>query len=96
MSSTLADSRDAHDFTSLVAAFQSHCRCVVPLGHHLDALGVKGQHFGYIFDMGDYWPHGLGQCHRARAAQEYPIIIEKGGAVTLQYAEDEETRGLGR
>jgi hypothetical protein len=59
----------------------------------LDALDLQeGQHFGYIFDMGDYWPHELevSAIEQGPLQGDYPIIMEKVGPSPPQYAEDEE------
>ncbi len=67
--------------------------CGDPEAITLDALDLQeGQHFGYIFDMGDYWPHELevSAIEQGPFQGDYPIIVEKVGPSPPQYAEDEE------
>jgi hypothetical protein len=67
--------------------------CGAPEVITLDALDLQeGQHFGSIFDMGDYWPHELevSAIEQGPLQGDYPIIMEKVGPSPPQYAEDEE------
>jgi hypothetical protein len=66
--------------------------CGDPEAITLDALDFQeGQHFGYIFDMGDYWPHELevSAIEPGPLQGDYPIIVEKVGPSPPQYADDE-------
>src|SRR6266849_6707890 len=59
----------------------------------IDSLGLQeGKHFGYIVDMGDYWPHELevSAIEQGPLQGDDPIIIEKVGPSPPQYPEDEE------
>ena len=62
----------------------------------IDSLGLQeGQHFGYIFDMGDYWPHELEvkAIEQGPLKGNYPTLIEKVGPSPPQYADVEEEEG---
>ena len=54
-------------------------------------INKEGQHFGYIFDLGDYWPHELEVSAIAQGPLQggYPIMLEKVGPSPPQSAEDE-------
>ena len=67
--------------------------CGDPEAITLDALDLEeGQHFGYIFDMGDYWPHELevSAIKPGPFQGDYPIIVEKVGPSPPQYREEED------